>query len=187
MLRRIAAIVILSAGVASFLVTDGSRPYPYPVAYKFAYQYREESLKEENWQGQFQALHPYASTGRLTRFWPAFADTPQGALECWMKTRKTLSIPYFHPGTMAPRRPTTEETALEQEGWVAGYMESVRQHPRTSHQEPTESVARTFEDTGHAVCRQDSAHPPGQRLSQTAGLRQVRIPGALGLLQDPRR
>jgi hypothetical protein len=131
MVRAVGAILVVAVVALGLLVARGSRPYPYPVAYKLGYQYREESLKEEGWQEQFRTLHPYAGSGglKLTRFWPRFADSTEGAVACWGERRKALGIPYLETGTMRRREPTAEETRLEKEGWVAGYMESVRQHP----------------------------------------------------------
>jgi hypothetical protein len=130
-MRALGAMVILAAVAITLLVVSGSQPYPYPVAYKFGYQYREESLKEEGWQAQFHAQNAFAhGTVQLTRFWPRFADTEQGALACWRERRKTAPIPYLDSRTAARREPTAAETRLEKEGWVAGYMESTRRHPK---------------------------------------------------------
>jgi hypothetical protein len=133
MVRAFAAIIALVALGVGLLVVDESRPYPYPVAYKFGYQYREESLKEEQWQARFRALHSSVPMGRpgigLARFWPRFGDDREGARACWMARRKVTPIPYLDPGTIRARQPTPEETRLEEAGWIAGYLESVHQHP----------------------------------------------------------
>jgi hypothetical protein len=129
-MRAPAALLILAAAAITLLAVGDSWPYPYPVAYKFGYQYREESLKEEGWQAQLHARNAFAQAAvQLTQFWPRFADTEQGARACWAARRKIAPIPYFD-ARKASRQPTAEEAQLEQEGWVAGYMESVRRHPQ---------------------------------------------------------
>jgi hypothetical protein len=135
MRRTLLAGAALALAGAGLLVVDGSRPYPYPVAYTLGYQYREESLKEEQWQERFQVLHAAGSPGAagvgLTRFWPRFADDRVGACASWQARRKVAPLPYLQQGTLKARPPTAEETQLEREGWIAGYLESARQHPRT--------------------------------------------------------
>jgi hypothetical protein len=137
MLRICCGLVILAGAAAAVLVVQSGKPYPYPVAYKFGFDYREESVKEDAWQGQFRALHPNAGDAeeqgtpvvKLTRFWPRFADTEEGALESWKQRQKIAPLPYLDPKTRAARQPTEAELKIEKEGWIAGYMASVRQHP----------------------------------------------------------
>ena len=106
------------------------KPYPYPVAYRFGFDYREESLKEDAWQTQFYGRHFGAPVGvSLTRFYPRYADTEGGAAASWRERRKAMPFVYIDPRSKTAREPTEQEKKLEQEGWVAGYLESVRRHP----------------------------------------------------------
>jgi hypothetical protein len=106
------------------------KPYPYPVAVRFGFAYREESLKEDAWQTQFYARHLGAPAGvSLTRFYPRYPDTEAGAAASWRERRHTMPFVYLAPRSGADRPPTEREKQLEQEGWVAGYLESVRRHP----------------------------------------------------------
>ena len=107
------------------------RPYPYPVACRFGFDYRQESVKEDAWQTRFYARHLGAAPAgvALTRFYPRYPDTEVGAAASWRDRRQTMPFVYFDPRTRAGREPTERETKLEREGWVAGYLESVRRHP----------------------------------------------------------
>src|SRR5579859_6503299 len=67
------------------------KPYPYPVAVRFGFQYREESLKEDAWQAQFYGRHLGAPKGMsLTRFYPRYPDTEEGAAASWRERRHTI-------------------------------------------------------------------------------------------------
>jgi hypothetical protein len=125
--------LVLAVVPAGIYLAREERAYPYPVAYRFGFDYREASLKECNWQKQFFARHEMGQdTGggiKLTQFWPRFPDTQEGAALCWQERRKVTPLPYFEPGSMTPREPTSEEVRLERQGWIAGYMDSVYQHP----------------------------------------------------------
>jgi len=106
------------------------KPYPYPVAVRFGFEYREGSLKEDAWQAQFYGSHLGAPTGvSLTRFYPRYPDTQAGAVASWRERRQTMPFVYLTPRSGAGREPNEREKKLEQEGWVAGYLESVRRHP----------------------------------------------------------
>jgi hypothetical protein len=106
------------------------KPYPYPVALRFGFEYREESLKEDAWQTQFYGRHLGAPAGvSLTRFYPRYPDTEVGAAASWRERRQTMPFVYLASRSRATRQPTEAEKQLEQEGWVAGYLESVRRHP----------------------------------------------------------
>jgi hypothetical protein len=139
MKRVVCGVVILAGAAAALLVAQSGKPYPYPVAYKFGFEYREESVKEDGWQAQFRALHPQADgleqegtaarAVKLARFWPRYADTEDGALESWRQRQKVAPLPYLDPRTLAARQPTHAELKVEKEGWVAGYMASVHKHP----------------------------------------------------------
>jgi hypothetical protein len=138
-MMRICVGLVLLAGVAAALVFARSeKPYPYPVAYKFGFDYREESVKEDGWQTQFRAMHPGAGEEqvvssvpvvKLARFWPRFADTEGGARQSWEERQKIAPLPYLDAKTLKARQPTAAERKIEQDGWIAGYMASVRQHP----------------------------------------------------------
>ena len=106
------------------------KPYPYPVAYRFGFAYREESLREDAWQTRFYARHFGAPAGLgLTRFYPRYADTEDGAVASWRERRQAMPFVYIDPRSKTDREPTAAEKKLEQEGWVAGYLESVRRRP----------------------------------------------------------
>jgi hypothetical protein len=105
------------------------KPYPYPVAFRFGFEYREESLKEDAWQTQFYGRHLGAPAGvGLTRFYPRYPDTEAGAAASWRERRQAMPFVYLDPRSGGGREPTELEKRLEQEGWVAGYLESVRRH-----------------------------------------------------------
>jgi hypothetical protein len=138
MKRVLCGVVILAGAAAALLVAQSGKPYPYPVAYKFGFEYREESVKEDAWQAQFRALHPEADgvpqegaarSVKLARFWPRYADSEAGALESWQQRQKVAPLPYLDPRTLAARQPTQTELKIEKKGWIAGYMASVRKHP----------------------------------------------------------
>jgi hypothetical protein len=104
------------------------------VAYRFGFDYREASLKEEGWQARLYARHPGHGTGeaggvKLTRYYPRYPDTERGARESWRARREVTPFLYLESRSKARREPTAEETRWEEEGWVAGYLESVRRHP----------------------------------------------------------
>jgi hypothetical protein len=106
------------------------KPYPYPVAYQFGFTYREESLREDAWQMQFYGSHAGAPVGvSLARFYPRYPDTEAGAVTSWRERRSAMPFVYLDARSRATRQPTEWEKKLEQEGWVAGYLESVRQRP----------------------------------------------------------
>jgi hypothetical protein len=106
------------------------KPYPYPVAYHFGFGYREESIREDAWQTQFYGRHVGAPAGvNLARFYPRYPDTEAGAVASWRERRQAMPFVYIDPRTKAGREPTEPEKELEREGWVAGYLESVRRHP----------------------------------------------------------
>ena len=106
------------------------KPYPYPVAVRFGFEYREESLKEDAWQSQFYGRHLGAPRGvSLTRFYPRYPDTEAGADASWRERRRTMPFVYLAGRSGAGREPTEREKQLEREGWVAGYLESVRRRP----------------------------------------------------------
>ncbi len=106
------------------------KPYPYAVAVRFGYQYREESRKEDAWQAQFYGRHAGAPAGTgPTRFYPRYPDTAAGAVASWRERRQTMPFVYLAPRSGSGREPTELEKKLEREGWVAGYLESVRRHP----------------------------------------------------------
>jgi hypothetical protein len=107
------------------------KPYPYPVAYKLGFDYREESVREEAWQTRLAARNPFlAESGgqavSLPRFWPRYPDTEQGALACWQERGKDAPILYLDEGRGRASR--AEQQRLAQQGWVAGYLDSARRH-----------------------------------------------------------
>ncbi len=130
MLRACLAGLILAGAAIPILLANKEKPYPYPVAYKFGYDYHQESVKEEAWQSSVQNRlsvpgAPQQPTLKLTRFWPRFPDTEEGAMNCWQERRKITPILYVDPNSHTQREPTAEERQLEKEGWIAGYMASV--------------------------------------------------------------
>jgi hypothetical protein len=112
------------------LAARKEQPYPYPVAYRFGFAYREESRREDAWQAQFYARHPGGQAAvRLARFYPRYPDTEQGAVACWRDRRQAMPFVYLDARSKVRRAPAEWEANLERAGWVAGYLESVRQHP----------------------------------------------------------
>ena len=136
------ALALLLAGRDGALTDLGSyksrkeKPYPYPVAYKFGFDYREESVKEDAWQARFHGRHlgvasvPAPQGGvALTQFYPRYPDTEEGAARSWRERRQASPFVYIDPASRGCRAPTDAEKTLEREGWVAGYLESARRHP----------------------------------------------------------
>jgi hypothetical protein len=134
---RIWCAILVVAGAAGWaLFSQRTMPYPYPTAYQFGFAYRENSVKEEAIHSAFSARYPAAEQGapekgrvRLTRFYPRYPDTEQGALDSWQEQRKAAPFVYLDDKSNKPRGPTDSEAKLEKEGWIAGYLESARQHP----------------------------------------------------------
>ncbi|HZY84993.1 MAG TPA: hypothetical protein VFE78_09190 [Gemmataceae bacterium] len=131
-----ALLVLVAAGrenPLARLAGVGSRkekPYPYSVAYQFGFDYREASVKEDAWQVRFHGRHAATPGGvSLTQFYPRYPDTADGAAASWRERRAAMPFVYVDARSQAGREPTAEEKKLEQEGWVAGYLESVRRHP----------------------------------------------------------
>jgi hypothetical protein len=131
----VCAAIVVGAAIA-VLCSRQTMPYPYPVAYKLGFDYRESSLKEEELHNRLLARHPMAIPGarapvgvKLTKFYPRYPDTEVGAVDCWNDRRKTCPIIYREARSDRPRAPTDEDVKLEREGWVAGYLESARRHP----------------------------------------------------------
>jgi hypothetical protein len=133
MKRTCAGILVLAGAAVAVALAPEKKPYPYPVAYKLGFDYREESVKEEAWQTSLAARAPFgpAAAGggmSLPRFWPRYPDTESGALACWRERGKDVPILYLEKGRGNGTRAEQEE--LAREGWVAGYLDSVRRQAR---------------------------------------------------------
>jgi hypothetical protein len=137
-MRAWAGALVVAGAVLVVVFFPRERPYPYPVAYKFGFDYREASLKEERWQAslaaRFAGVDPAVLGKRgvkLKKFYPRYPDSEEGAVRSWRERRTSTPILYVDEKTKAPREPTEGEAKLEREGWVAGYLDSVRRHPHT--------------------------------------------------------
>jgi hypothetical protein len=136
---RTCCAALLLVGVAGlFLFSPRTKPYPYALAYKLGFDYREASVREEEWQAGLATRYPGVDAAalekagvKLTKFFPRHPDTEQGALDSWAQRRQSSPFLYLDAKTKAARAPTPEEVKLEKEGWVAGYMDSALRHPKT--------------------------------------------------------